>query len=395
VVLGMFERSAARWSANRIATDLNERGVLTPTQHFERAGLLMANQRVPTWWRRGTVLRMLENPTYKGTLLTYRWQKTKETREDEQTGETRTTTVVRPRALAECLSLECPAIVSTVLWEQAREQRTRNKAEAARNNHDVERALLRDYVFSLASGQRYCVRSKRAGRYALGPDACTEGGYVRTDKADADIWAKVLALLDDPDIMRRALDAYHARANSEAEADQSELRAKQESLDVFRRKRTSLLRRLEDVDDDEEERAEIEGRLAEVKKHIKKVAAELDALDAARAGRDAYTAAIDAFAELAGDITSGLVDAPADYQQKRMALRLACPVVRMYKADDLQAPDMVPWDAEFTWAGVNSDTYRTRCKTTMPTSSSAATHSAVARRRAAAYARMPASPLGA
>jgi site-specific DNA recombinase len=345
VIVWIFERAAEGWSGYRIAGDLNARGIETPTQYFDRIGILPPTKHIGVKWLRASVINILDNEAYKGEMDANRWKTTKVSVEDEY-GEMRTVKQMRKRPEEERIRIGSPAIVSPALWEAANAGRQLNKAEAARNNKNVERTLLRGsavcgycknraYAFTRGNGIPYYVCSHMKGRYKGVGEVCPEGCYtVRAEVVDADVWAKVLKLLDDAQAVRRAVAAYHAQTDERNTAEADELAVRTGELEKLKRKRRTINLRLEDADElDAEERAENEERLAEVRLQIGKLTTQIDRLHSARASRDSYTAVVDALEAWADDVRSDLAlrgpDVP--FEVKRNVLRVLGVKVPLYR----------------------------------------------------------------
>jgi hypothetical protein len=348
--------------------------VPTPSQHFENLGILPASRKVAVRWLPGTIQRMFANPVYKGKMELNRWQQTKGKRRDPRTGLYRDYTTLRPRPVEQRTSIDSPAIVSEELWAVAHARRERNKADAPRNNRHIERTLLRGVGYcGYCQSKLYSYTDKRrdggAGRtyyicshqpvrfkHPEAPDACPAGYYtLRTDLVDADVWAKVVAIFEQPDKLKAAVAAYHAEAADRAEAEAAEMASWEEELDKYKRKRTNLLRALEDAADDDE-RGEIEARKAEVSKTIQKVQRRIEATLAARAGREEYEEQMDELLAWMEDYRTHtlLRRGELPYEQKRRALDLLGTVVFIYKKDDPRE-DGNPWEVAFDLGGQHSD----------------------------------------
>jgi len=181
------------------------------------------------------------------------------------------------------------------------------------------------------------------------PDACPAGSFsVRADLVDADVWAKVFAVYQEPDKLKAAVEAYHAGAADRAEAESAEMDAWETELAQYKHKRSNLLRMAEDATD-EDERAEIEVRRAEVSKHIQKVQRRIEIAKAKHAGRAEHEAAVNDLLAWMEDYRTHTLFRRGElpYEQKRRALDLLGTLVVLYTKEDPKDDDGNPWAVVF------------------------------------------------
>lgn len=367
VVRLIFHAVAGGMTLGAVVRLLDARGVLPPSAYQEARGLRngMAAQ-VATNWNKPTLRGILHNPAYKGEMEVYRVQVTRELRHDHRTGEKRKVRVLKVRDADDqkrvVLPAEvCPPIVDAALWEVANTRHGHNSASSWRNSKHTRDALLRGgyakcgycdtNLFVRYRDGRTDPMSYRTRQEDAHP--CREHGLsISAHPFEEEVWADVCRLLANPEVLRTALDDFHQRTADVTEEDESTLGGIEASLVTLAKKRTNLLRLLED-EEDEDTRAELRGRLAQLNVEIGKQRDDREKLAAVLADRAGYARTVDALAEWAEDITSHLP--LMDLAAQREVLYLLGAVVRVRReGDGLPEWDGRRWDIEYTFAGLNT-----------------------------------------
>ena len=291
----------------------------------------LSDLQIPTWhdihqtgskkerewgqWSHGSVYKMLRNETYKGI-----WHYG---RRNGKKGITNTR--------EHWLAVQVPAIVSSRLWEQAQEQRLRNKKTAKRN---VKYDYLMRYRLDCACGYSMLCYST-AYKRKIGD----EGGYqyyrcsgstgrnvrkcdmpvFRTDQVDATIWNWLRSWLMDPDRLREGLNQYQA----ERDKRNAPMRARLAVVDDLMAENLKKLAMLLDLylggSFDKTMLVERRTRLEETIAALEKERASLTATLEAGSLTDEQIETIYAFAAVVRD---GLEEAEADFQGKMRIIEL-------------------------------------------------------------------------
>lgn len=236
IVRRIFRESLDGLSLGAIARGLDAGGVASPfkAKNQRRAGL---------WWPT-SVRDILINPAYKGEAIAFR-----------HSGRGAEAWVKMPDGLF-------PPLVSADDWERAQERLKINRGEKARNQRQP--ALLRGLAFcgkcgkrlyyigkyeKLRSGEQklwfyYRCSSGWKGRKGLRPCGAS---HARADRIEAEVWARVVASLRDPDGLIQAVGLALDRDGGD------QLNARRASLlkEIERRENeaTRLARRLREADD--------------------------------------------------------------------------------------------------------------------------------------------------
>jgi site-specific DNA recombinase len=194
-------------SINGIARWLNEQAVPTRTGTSR--------------WERSTVWGMLRNPAYKGTACfgkTERAERKKITRPLRQRGGfSPRSSANRERPRQEWIEIPVPELVEVETFELAQEQLEKNKRHSPRRT--LEPTLLQGilvcaqcgyalYRTSTQTSKRrlYYYRCLGSDRYRhLQGQVCTNRP-IRADYLDEKVWAAVMKLLEDPDLVRAEIE---------------------------------------------------------------------------------------------------------------------------------------------------------------------------------------------
>jgi site-specific DNA recombinase len=166
--------------------------------------------RPPARWNNQTVYKILTNPAYTGTAT---WGK----------HQNLTKTTRRRRPQEEWMSFTVPAIIDEATFQAAQEALVRLKAQSSRN---------RKYDYLLVGGRLRCGRCGRTMtgltreahlryyRYTSASDSLLPladrcRGSVRADPLEADVWAAVQRVLEQPDLIKAEVAKQHAGAEEQ------------------------------------------------------------------------------------------------------------------------------------------------------------------------------------
>ena len=201
-VRAVFTRRAGGGSYSGIATWLNTTGVKTRTADWARP----EGKRPPRWGKQ-TVLQMLNNEAYIGTMY-HRKGKPDERR------------------------IPVPSIVGRELWDAAHAQR---QVAVAKVGRPSRKFLLVGKLFCLACGKRYNTQRRVPGHkdsYACGniqlypyKRLCFAPSVTAPD-IDQNIWAAIVEALRRPHLLWPDIEAHVNRENRKAGAD-NKLKAKE------------------------------------------------------------------------------------------------------------------------------------------------------------------------
>ncbi len=280
-------------------------------------------------WSHGVIRGMVKHPGYAGVAVGNRvslrrvsgkWQ-------------------YRERPVSEHIPLPdgtIPPIVTTEVWEAAQAQLTRNKAEASRNNHDPQAFLLRGGFVQCAA----CGRNVRTMWYPASADAPPRPAYavqrrstnhpdcpacsISADTLDVAVWARVYALVLQPDVVMREMERI--KTDDPTTADRAAVAS---LLGAIRRKRDNLTRALANIDDADVQ-AGVLSELKNVSQRVRELEAERDTLIQQRSGWQASRDQLDSLSVWLGTISEN-IDA-LTYQQKRDLLRALGVQVTLYPA---------------------------------------------------------------
>jgi site-specific DNA recombinase len=194
-------------SINAIARMLNERQIPTRTE--------------TTRWERSTVWGLLRNPAYEGracygkTELRPRQRITRPLRQRHGLASRNSANHERPRQ--DWIEIPVPALISQETFALAQEQLEHNKRYSPRRT--VEPSLLQGMLVCERCGYglyRTSTRTSARRLYyyrCIGSDAyrhlkgaVCENPPVRQDQLDAIVWAEVMRLLEDPNLIQQELN---------------------------------------------------------------------------------------------------------------------------------------------------------------------------------------------
>jgi site-specific DNA recombinase len=273
-------------SINATARLLNERRIPTRT--------------AKTRWERSTVWAMLRNPAYRGkacygkTELRPRQRITRPLRQRQGLPSRDSASHERPRQ--DWIEVPVPALVSGEIFALAQEQLESNKRHSPRRT--VEPTLLQGMLVCQQCGYalyRTSTRtSKRMIHYyrCLGSDAyrhfrgpvCTNRP-IRQDYLDAFVWAEIIRLLEDPELIQAEI----TRRREAAKRNTNPLRKREDDL---RRQRTRLDHTLERLVTAYQEGLvtlpQLRQRMPELRRQAQAVESELQSLEMALIDESQY-----------------------------------------------------------------------------------------------------------
>lgn len=288
IVRRIFAEVTAGRSTNAIAKGLTQDGIPTPS---ERLASVRANGKraVAVTWNGETVRKMLLNPVYKGEPVAFSHERVKERIRNPETGEMKTIRRAVPgKSPIPLPANAAPAIVTPAEWLAANEQMQRNKAEAARSStHAGEHLLRAGFVYCGSCGRKmyaHTARSKRQiqyryvcySRFGRG-HTCDAGAIVSAPMLDADIWQKVLIVLNTDAVARALIERRGGGAG-----DPSTLAVLEAKLAGFDgtleklSKRRRVLRRQQTSAYDDAEYEELEAEIKQVSDRMRTLTQERD-----------------------------------------------------------------------------------------------------------------------
>jgi site-specific DNA recombinase len=286
VVRMVFEMYTQQWlSINAIARLLNERQIPTRT--------------ATTRWERSTVWAMLRNPAYRGkacygkTELRPRQRITRPLRQRQGLPSRDSANYERPRQ--EWIAVPVPALVSEEIFALAEEQLESNKRHAPRRT--IEPTLLQGMLVCRHCGYalyRASTRtSKRKIHYyrCIGSDAyrrlkgpvCTNRP-IRQDYLDSFVWAQIVRLLDDPELIQAEIDRRRDVARHSAPLRQREENLRREQI----RLEKSIERILNAYQEGLVTLPQLRRRVPELRRQAQAVESELQSLEMAAVEETKY-----------------------------------------------------------------------------------------------------------
>src|SRR5436305_401331 len=202
-------------SINAIARLLNERQIATRTGKGR--------------WERSTVWGMLRNPAYRGTAcygkteLRPRQRITRPLRQRKGWPSRDSANHERPRT--EWIEVPVPALVNEEMFALAQEQLEKNKRHSPRRT--VEPTLLQGMLVCEQCGYALYRSSTRTSKHILHYYRCLgSDGYrrlngrlctnrpIRQDDLDQFVWAEIIRLLEDPELIQAEIDRRRAAARN-------------------------------------------------------------------------------------------------------------------------------------------------------------------------------------
>lgn len=295
IVRRIFHEVVQGRSTRAIRIGLDADGIPTPSQRqeWQAAGKNGAH------WSHTFILRLIANPAYKGEAVAYRWKATKRDVLDTATGRMRK---VRYTRLSDSPgvplpSSAVPALVSPEEWQAANSQLAVNKQEAGRNTvHPKDQLVRAGFAVCGYCGRHVQVKWKSWKRadgtkgdplpvyicsgQSHAPYSPCAGGYPSASVrlVDADVWSKVLAVLQTDALMVALTRRSLAGEDTSAQDRLAERIATYDgTLEQLKKRRSNLLRMQSDADYGSDVYAELGARVKDTTDQIKRLVAERDA----------------------------------------------------------------------------------------------------------------------
>lgn len=217
IVERIFQEAASGKPMRRIAIELGNEGILSPTDYW-RVHQGQAPKGIP--WQKSVVWGLLVDPAYCGQHSAFRYECIKRKEFDER-GEpvSRQVQIERPvdGGVRVMLSEEaCPPIVSEETYRSVQLCLDRNKALAARNNKHPEDTLMRGgFVKCGLCGKNMIVYYAGDGRplyrcyrpaHQYGTLPC-KGSHIAARSLDVEVWRRVLDVMQRPEIIEEQINS--------------------------------------------------------------------------------------------------------------------------------------------------------------------------------------------
>jgi DNA invertase Pin-like site-specific DNA recombinase len=250
IVQRMFAMADSGMSLRAIADTLNREGVPPPSH--KPAG----TRRVATSWSRQMIFHRLKDPSYCGRHVAYKWRVVK-------SGSKRTAVL---RDVTDERRIEqpdvAPALVSVEVWERVQVALSERTLNTGRPDQETMPLLSRGFAYCGHCGARCITTKHHAGfrGYAC-PNRksqvdgdrppCPGGGwFIKAEKVDADIWAKISEMRRDTARFRQMMLApLHETQAKIEQANQLEASIAAE-LEQARKDRDTISRRMATEEDD-------------------------------------------------------------------------------------------------------------------------------------------------
>ena len=257
-------------------------------------------------WPTATVAVILRNETYVGRAAYLKTVGTGKPARRNRTGRRKAGTVrrltgraMRPRE--EWIELPVPAIVEATVFAQAQRRRAENRRFSPRKTADP--TLLQGLCVCAECGYTIGRNSGNSGKRSYGKrihyyrchgidswrraqGAVCDNPPVRADELDAAVWREVLALLENPQLVRSEIDRRIAAANDTAPNDRRTEALRAESS----RNQTRMRRLLDAYQEGLVTLEELRERNAPMQTRQRAVLFELDALQTAKFDRQSQLA---------------------------------------------------------------------------------------------------------
>jgi site-specific DNA recombinase len=277
IIQRIFALADAGGTLRGIAADLSRDGIPTPTGRHQA-------------WDLTTVARFLRDPLYCGHPLTLRRKSVPVDKSVRHLYARRFREVPRPREEQIALpATYAPALVTPEVFERVAARLRQNQKLSPRNNQQPAATLARGlvrcghcgYVVHVLNAQasgrnatRY-ICSTGIGRPAASARCAAHGIAIVAHKLDAAIWARVREVLTTPDLIQHEVDLMH-----ETQAPGADLLATIDRQLAELDRRITNKRKLAELVDDDQERAELAAEVNELRRTRR-------TLEAERAGAEA------------------------------------------------------------------------------------------------------------
>ena len=227
----IFREARAGTSLRRSASALQADGIPNPS-----GGAV---------WSVSTLHHILTNPLYTGEAAAMRW------RSQRMPGRGYRPT---PRPEGEWIRLPAgtvPRLVEPADFAALQERLRRNKEQATRNNRQPEMTLLRaGFVRCGECGRRLITTRRKYGVVYRGSGTNADAGCrcpeINAETLDEEVWARVLAILTDPAIVRRELERLDAQP-----PDEDAVALIERAIAAVDRQQANLVRRLALIEADD------------------------------------------------------------------------------------------------------------------------------------------------
>jgi hypothetical protein len=239
-------------------------------------------------------------------------------------------------------------------WDAVQVIVRRNKETASRNMRRPESALLRNGIAVCGycgckmkaewGKSTNCYRYRCTSHMRLTP---CEGGHFswRAPELDTMAWDHVLAMLEDPELLRKKYDLWLATKNQGRAAEIDRLTAIGHQIEMYERRRQSNLDMAGD-EEDPQQRGEYQHRAREAARMIRELMKERESLEAMLNQDEQGEALLASFVEAGPNALE--VARHADYASKRRMLYSLRMTVTCRRRDD-ENPYDITCEIDRTW----------------------------------------------
>lgn len=242
-------------SIHEIMRRLAHRGVPSPAASRREAD----DPRPQPYWGTSAIGRILRESAYCGQAIAWRW-----TGEQYWTPAGKQATKARHRPESEWIPLPkgtVPAIVSVDQWQRVQDRLERNKVQAERRDAALAQAgripyLLRGLIRCATCGRAlWPCRENNAGKRVY---RCSSrqtlagkcgGGRIVADAVEADVWARVVRALNEPELIAAALTNQIDRPDDADAPTVGEIGALQDALADLEQRKVRAARLLLESDE--------------------------------------------------------------------------------------------------------------------------------------------------
>ncbi len=299
-----------------------------------------------TGWDSTTVWDILKDTTYKGEALYGKTQvleyKPRLRRAHGQPEHPRHPRSIAPTPAGSRIPVAVPAIISSELFEAAQEKLSENRARRRRREPGV-RSLLQGLTVCVKCGYAYVGKiqnkvkpsGERAAygyyfctgtdRFRWGGERICDNVPVRMERLDAAVWEDVVALLGDPDRIRRE---YERQTSQVPKGEPGRF---QEIAKEIQRVKRGISRMLDLYQEGDIEKAEFEPRHARARQRLSELESKLAEQKRQIARQEGLGEILGNFAQYASRVRDGL--ASADWKTRREIIRTLVKRVEFREGD--------------------------------------------------------------
>jgi site-specific DNA recombinase len=299
-----------------------------------------------TGWDSTTVWDILKDTAYKGEALYGKTRvleyKPRLRRAHGQPEHPRHPRSIAPTPAGSRIPVAVPAIISSELFEAAQEKLSENRARRRRREPGV-RSLLQGLTVCGKCGYAYVgkiqnkvkpsgERSAYGYYFCTGTDRFRWGGEricdnvpVRMERLDAVVWEDVVALLGDPDRIRRE---YERQTSQAPKGEPGRFR---EIAKEIQRVKRGISRMLDLYQEGDIEKAEFEPRRARARQRLSELESKLAEQKRQIARQEGLGEILGNFARYASRVRDGL--ASADWKTRREIIRTLVKRVEFREGD--------------------------------------------------------------